>query len=123
MRTKNNTGLVVLILGLMMLLVRPYVIYNMTAANRFAGNPARAWSLLQRLVKKKDDHHAEEGSPVATVGVSRFVINPVRRLVVAFFAIFVSGVSFKGQSLIRETSSIFLPGQRYRYRAISCLLI
>jgi hypothetical protein len=44
-------------LGTMMLLLRPYMIYQLTQKNALTNDPVKAYSLLQRLVKKKDEHH------------------------------------------------------------------
>jgi hypothetical protein len=42
--------------SVMVLLGRPFVAYRLAAQSSFAGNPQKVNSLLQRLIKKKEDH-------------------------------------------------------------------
>lgn len=42
-------------IGVLMLLVRPYLVYQLSGYSQVGKNPVKA-TLLQRLIKKKDDH-------------------------------------------------------------------
>jgi hypothetical protein len=46
--------------AVLMVLVRPYAAYRISMNPNFSGDPAKVNSLLQRLIKKKDEHHAAE---------------------------------------------------------------
>lgn len=110
-------------IAVMMLLLRPYLVYQMTGAHARQGNPERAWSLLQRLVKKKDDHHEQQADGAAVLAeTARSGVRPVIRLLRTIF-----------QSLMifgRTTLAVPLPGSKFNlpaqqqlYRLTSCFLI
>lgn len=54
-------------LGVFMLLARPFMVYQMCAAGEFSKDPQKVYSLLQRLIKKKDDHHAADTGEAAVL--------------------------------------------------------
>ena len=68
MDSKNRTGIFIFTLGVLMLLLRPYLVYQITTTDSYKKNPALSWNLLQRLVKKKDDNH-EQHAEVARIVV------------------------------------------------------
>lgn len=45
-------------MAVVMLLLRPFFVYQLTENPNFARDPVAVNSLLQRLIKKKDDHHS-----------------------------------------------------------------
>ena len=101
-----------------MLLARPYLVYQMTAAQSM--DPARAFSLLQRLVKKKDDHHGEQQDAAAAVLGERFAFRLKPRLQVAVIAFRHQLHRKIAAAPIRQFVSCY-PAQRYKRNA--CLLI
>ena len=68
MDRKNRIGIFIFTLGVLMLLMRPFLVYQITTTESYKNNPAHAWSLLQRLVKKKDDKH-EQNAEVSRIMV------------------------------------------------------
>lgn len=123
MRSKNRIGYWIFTFGVLMLLLRPYLVYQVAAADSRQANPARAWSLLQRLVKKKDDHHEQfaDHEAVFTDTRKRSVM-PVRRTfhLLRQFLANLPGISLTVPLL---SSKFHLPVQTHRYRLTSCLLI
>lgn len=123
MRIRNYIGIIIFTLGVFMLLLRPYAVYNMTVKEHLARNPARAWSLLQRLIKKKDEHHGREDSSVAIVATnSAQPLRSAQRLLLIFSAFFIAVYQRKSFAALHLPAITFLH-QRYRYRMVSCLLI
>nr|WP_067057407.1 hypothetical protein [Mucilaginibacter sp. L294] len=110
-------------IGVLMLLARPYLAYQMSAANATAENPAKAWNLLQRLVKKKDEHHEIQADGAAILAeTSCLAIHPLRRLLNTFF----TSLTVSAKIILSATvlnSNFLLPANRYRYRLSSCFLI
>lgn len=60
MNCKKRIGICIFTFGVLMFLLRPCLAYQMTSAVSYKTNSARAWSLSQRLIKKKDDHHEQQ---------------------------------------------------------------
>jgi len=58
MKNKRVINIFIFSIAVIMLLLRPYMVYKITENPNLSGNPFAANSLLQRLIKKKDDHHA-----------------------------------------------------------------
>ncbi|MEO3407499.1 hypothetical protein AAFN85_26505 [Mucilaginibacter sp. CAU 1740] len=52
---RKTVNILVFSIGVMMLLLRPYLIYQLTSGDNLKKNPVKT-SLLQRLIKKKDDY-------------------------------------------------------------------
>lgn len=119
MSVKNRIGFYVFTLGVLMLLLRPYLVYQLTAARDM--DPARAFGLLQRLVKKKDDHHEEQTATGYAILNSKIAVTPGRvpLISLAFFLLSL----FHPLIRLVETVPVFIPSQRHRYRLTSCLLI
>lgn len=121
---KKVVNILVFSLGVVLLLLRPYAVYQLTCRGEFAKDPAKAWSLLQRLVKKKDDLHGQEESPLTNERSSSFSFRPIAKLLMAltgFLSIFlIWPACFK--SSLREAIICAYP-QRHRYRLVSCFLI
>lgn len=114
-------SMLIFALGTMMLLLRPYIVYRLTQKNVTADNPAKAYSLLQRLVKKKDEHH-EVTEVIATVNQrSRFSFQLPVIWVEAFLAgigILLSFLSIKITQISVMSVFQILP-ENHRYRLIS----
>jgi len=112
--------LFVFALGVLMLLLRPYLVYQMTAGDNVK-NPERAWSMLQRLIKKKDEHHEQMCYPVSAVLQGAFRLRPPRRPFYALSDLQNLFTVKKKNAALPKT--IFLPVQLHRYRLTSCMLI
>jgi hypothetical protein len=113
--------LTVFTFGVLMLLLRPYCIYQMTAQD-IRTEPARAWSLLQRLVKKKDEHHAEQAFDLFALFHVNTKIRPERKLIASLLAFLaVRFGSLPAPEL--PVLSLVPVSRRYRFRSLSCLLI
>jgi hypothetical protein len=52
---RKTVNILVFSIGVLMLLLRPYLIYQLTGGDNVKKNPVKT-SLLQRLIKKKDDY-------------------------------------------------------------------
>jgi hypothetical protein len=58
MINKRTTDIIIFSIAVLLLLLRPFVVYQIAETPKFSGDPVAANSLLQRLIKKKDDHHS-----------------------------------------------------------------
>jgi len=57
---KNSIHVLLFAFAVTMVLLRPYAAYRISMNPNFAGDPVKVNSLLQRLIKKKDEHHATD---------------------------------------------------------------
>jgi hypothetical protein len=57
-------SLLIYTFAVFMILLRPFFAYHVSQTGGFAGDPARVYNLLQRLVKKKE-FHAEDADEAA----------------------------------------------------------
>lgn len=123
MRSKNRIGFWIFTLGVLMLLLRPYLVYRATAADSRQANPASAWSLLQRLVKKKDDHHEQQADGTAMLAeAERSGIRPVLRLL-GMISRLLNVFPRIALADLMVIVKFRLPVRTHRYRLSSCLLI
>jgi hypothetical protein len=53
-QTFNN---IIFGLSVIMILLRPFIAYQISIQSSFTKDPQKVISLLQRLIKKKDEHH------------------------------------------------------------------
>jgi hypothetical protein len=60
MARRNSINVLLLAFAVVMVLLRPYAAYRISMYPNFAGDPVKVNSLLQRLIKKKDEHHATD---------------------------------------------------------------
>ena len=118
---KRVYSILIFVLGTMMLLLRPYMIYQLTQKNALANNPVKAYSLLQRLVKKKDEHH-EFTEVMATVNRrSKFSFQLPIIWVKAFWACIGTFLSFLSIKITQiSIFSVFqIRPENHQYRLIS----
>lgn len=73
MNCKNRIGILVLSLGMLMFLLRPCLVYQLTKTEGYKTNPTSISSLLQRQFKKKDDHHEQQAEVVAIMVITQSV--------------------------------------------------
>ncbi len=120
--SRRNINIGIFGIAVMMLLLRPYLVYQMTVAHARQGNPERAWSLLQRLVKKKDDHHEQQADSAAVLAeTARSGIRPVIRLLNTFIQLLHTARAALAAPLLHDKYR--LPAQQHLYRLTSCFLI
>ncbi|WP_183577831.1 hypothetical protein HDF18_10580 [Mucilaginibacter sp. X5P1] len=117
MRNKRTTNIIVFTIAVIALLLRPFFFYQISLKQNIVKDPVAVNSLLQKLVKKKDDHHAlYTGEFSAIQGVGRKIPPP-----------FSSGIAkkrfniFANKSLavynLRQRNTIFMvcsPPKYYR---------
>jgi hypothetical protein len=60
MKIRRLIDISIFSIAVIMLLLRPFMVYQIIQSPALSKNPAATWSLLQRLIKKKDDHHTAE---------------------------------------------------------------
>jgi hypothetical protein len=53
----RNTSIFIFTFVVLMVLLRPYAAYQISSRADMASNPVKVNNLLQRLVKKRDEHH------------------------------------------------------------------
>jgi len=92
MNCKNRIGFLILSLGVLMFLLRPCLVYQLTKTEGYKTNPTFISSLLQRQFKKKDDHHEQLAEVVAvmmvtqktTVGLVRCTLNAITQILTTY---------------------------------------
>ena len=57
MKNRNTFKVLVFTFVVLTVLLRPYAAYCISTRADMSANPAKVYNLLQRLIKKKDDHH------------------------------------------------------------------
>lgn len=118
---KRVYSILIFALGTMMLLLRPYLIYQLTQKNALTNNPVKVYSLLQRLVKKKDEHH-EFTEIMATVNQrSKFLFQLPIVWVKAFLACIGAFSSFLSAKITQiSVFSVFqIRPENHQYRLVS----
>lgn len=63
----RNVYLLIFTFAVIALLLRPFLAYQIAARQHLTDNPAAMNSLLQRLIKKKDDHHTKTDEYLAAI--------------------------------------------------------
>jgi len=58
MKNKRTINILIFTLAIIALLLRPFFFYQLTESQNLIKDPVAANTLLQRLIKKKDDHHS-----------------------------------------------------------------
>jgi hypothetical protein len=122
MRTKGHIIILIFTIAVLTILVRPYLVYQMTMTCDYKAHPARAWSLMQRLIKKKEEHH-EQQAGLATAAVQQGAL-PKPKIKVLLLAKFYSWLLFQSpvKHPVSKYNTVLLPNS-YRYRLVSCFLI
>lgn len=67
MRNKQAANVLLFTIAVIALLLRPYFVYQLTENLHITKDPIAVNSLLQRLIKKKDDHHAVNASELLAI--------------------------------------------------------
>jgi len=121
---RKAVNILVFGMGVLMLLLRPYLIYQLTGYGNRDKNPVKS-ILLQRMVKKKDDHFEYHENAAVEVRGSRFSFqSPTRQI--SFFP-FVSSLPAAGYcltSFAAIVADLLLIRQRTnRYCLLSCFRI
>jgi hypothetical protein len=122
---KRALNLLIFTIGVVMLLLRPYIIYQLTTQRALAGNPLKSYSLLQRLVKKKEEHHDVQEIAAVQTNRAKFVFQIPERLIGFFYScVLLHTASCTSINSILQTNNLFnLPAQHHRYRLLSCFQI
>ncbi|MEO3402906.1 hypothetical protein AAFN85_03325 [Mucilaginibacter sp. CAU 1740] len=118
MRRKTHIGFWIFTLGVLVFLLRPYMVYQVSAKDR-AGSGA--FGMLQRSVKKNDEHHACPAEAFSATEAYASRLAPIRKLLVSFFQ-FLLLFSIPAVSLRAVFSRPVVACTR-RYALTSCLLI
>jgi hypothetical protein len=125
MINKSAWKILVFAAAVVMLLLRPYIVYQMTSQKALADNPAKAYSLLQRLVKKKDEHHEVPGNTFAETRRFGFSFKPAVKLHQRFYPDLCITMpilrSFKQKPLANTVFRI--RPENHRYRFLSCFQV
>lgn len=118
-------NLLVFSIGVITLLLRPYMAYQLTGQGAIAKDQTKTRNLLQRLIKKKDDHHEQQESPATNQKSICFSFRPIMRLIPAltgFLSFLLSWQVLLNKYSLKVTTAYTRP-QRRRYRLVSCFLI
>lgn len=67
MKNKRLINIFIFTMAIMALLLRPYFAYQLAESRQLSKDPVALNALLQRLVKKKDDHHATFASDQSVI--------------------------------------------------------
>ncbi|SEM81690.1 hypothetical protein SAMN05192574_101901 [Mucilaginibacter gossypiicola] len=120
---RKTVNLLVFGLGLLMLLLRPYVVYRIIGYRNKDKDPVKT-SLLQRMIKKKDEHYECPENSVIESGKPGFNFQaPVRRITLRnFHDVFFLGVPFLA-SLPQAVRIVLKPCPRQRFCLLSCFRI
>lgn len=121
MKRRGTICLIIFGFGVLMILSRPYLVYAMTSGDIAKSNPTRTWRLLQRLIKKKDDHHEYHAEPAIITAQAQAIARPVRKMTRFLYRPVVINKAFSvKQGCLSKT---LILAQRHRYLILSCFLI
>jgi len=67
MKNKRILDVIIFSIAVIMLLLRPFFVYQITENLNVSRNPVAASSLFQRLIKKKDDHHSADSQEIFAI--------------------------------------------------------
>lgn len=119
MRVNRHMGLLVLTFGVLALLVRPGLICQFTTAGRHLA-PAKTWSQLHRLVKKRKDH-PQVNTDVAAISSRQAAVSKLLRPLI--WQSWNSCCWGRSSHRAQGASVRFLGLPLLRYRLTRCLLI
>jgi hypothetical protein len=121
--SKKAVNIMVFSIALIMLLLRPYVIYQLTGQANADRSPVKT-SLLQRLIKKKEDHYQWDENAVTEIRSSTFSFRPAVKQLPSFYLQNVSAATFLLTLLAAITAAALLVGPvSNRYSLSSCFRI
>jgi len=111
-------------IGVLMLLLRPYVVYRLTGYGNTDKNPVKS-ALLQRMIKKKDDHYECLENAAVEVRSSKFSFLLLVKRILSFHCRSTLPISANYlRAFAAMVSSMFLLRQRYRQCSLlSCFRI
>jgi hypothetical protein len=67
MKNKRILDVIIFSIAVIMLLLRPFFVYQITENLNLSRNPVAASTLFQRLIKKKDDHHFADVQEISAI--------------------------------------------------------
>jgi hypothetical protein len=108
-----------------MILLRPYAAYQLSTRANISSDPMKVQALLQRLIKKKDEHHEAQELLGTENRSPRFIfispVLPVNNLAHFFcsFFFFLTILTFCRQAV----AAFYICPENHRYRLISCFQI
>ncbi|SDD35176.1 hypothetical protein SAMN05216464_101497 [Mucilaginibacter pineti] len=107
MNRQRHFQVLVFSFALLVVLLRPYAAYRIARRSDMAKDPVKANSLLQRLIKKKDEHHAlADNDLIAVQQPKTGQILPIRFLFITQLLLALAPAS---KHFIAITSHIFRP--------------
>jgi len=111
--------------GVMVFLLRPFLGYLVIGGGGTASNPLRISQLIQRLVKKKEEHHEPEAEAIQELSQSQYARPLPVRLTRYLYSLFFSPYnSIRSFAVSRFTTCVFMivPDNHW-YRSHSLFLI
>jgi formylmethanofuran dehydrogenase subunit E len=121
---KNTIRLIIYTFGVLTILLRPFVVYSVSVHADFAGKPERTYRLLQKLVKKKDEHHEADAETIVENRQSKYFLLIPQKLFERLFD-FVSRLTrVSAESLLSPATRTYgSPTSNPIYCLISCFQI
>jgi hypothetical protein len=111
--------------GVMVFLLRPFVGYLMIGAGGATADPLRTSLLMQRLIKKKEEHHEPEAEAIQEPGRSQYArplpVRLTRYLHSLFFSLY-SSIRFFAVSIFTTCLFMIVPDNHW-YRSHSLFRI
>ena len=120
---RKTVNILVFGIGMFMFLLRPYLVYRLTEYSSTDKNPVKS-ALLQRLVKKKDDHYESFEHTATEARSSKFSFQLlVRRISLFHFQNLLSTTAVCLTTLAMLTNVMLLWRSNHRYSFLSCFRI
>ncbi|HEX8022931.1 hypothetical protein [Mucilaginibacter sp.] len=122
--SRKTVNIWIFAIGVIMLLVRPYLVYQLSGYSQAGKTPVKA-SLLQRLIKKKDDHFEwHDKATLAVQGRGYSFKMPVKRLPgFDFRKLLQSPVSRLTTFATITAKMLLISPVSHRYSLLSCFRI
>ena len=114
-KSGNTFKILIFTFVVLTVLLRPYAAYCISTRADVSANPAKVYNLLQRLIKKKDDHHnvAEHEFSLVQPSKKDFVIPVVLQLFFCSLS-FLSIVSLKRYWEANKVFRVFTGNNYYK---------
>ena len=121
---RKAVNILVFGIGVLMLLLRPYLIYQVTGYGNRDKNPVKS-TLLQRMVKKKDDHHDYHENAALEVRGCKFNFQlPAKQISFFYFGSSLPSTCYGLSAFAAMFTSILLIRQRkHEHCLLSCFRI